>query len=329
MNNLISIIIPTFNSENRISKCMESIKNQELQDFDIEVIIIDDNSTDNTISIINQYEFNNLKILKSGKNDIELSKWIGLTNCEGQYVFFIDDDNYLCDKYQLIKSANHLAQNPMTKGVQSWKFDYSDNLSLSDKYASIYGINDPFVYYLGKQDKISFFSDKWTLSGKVMNESDSLLLLEFKTSEIPTIGSQGFMCRKVDINLENKSKFYHMDFAMENLNDNQIQICLLKNSVLHLHAKSLKIFLRKIKRNISLFYVNRTQRKYTYNLKGFQVIKCALTLFTFIIPTYDSFKMFYRTRKFASLIHPLICFFTILIYVKVSLNHLLTNLSES
>ena len=329
INKLISVIIPTFNSESRISACLESIQNQELQDFDIELIIIDDKSTDNTISKINQYKFNNVKIFYSGMNDIELSKWIGLSNCNGQYIFFLDDDNYLCDKNQLFTSANYLARNPLTKGVQSWKFHYSDNLSLADKYASIYGINDPFVYYLRKQDKISYFDNEWTLSGKIINESDSFLLVEFETSEIPTIGSQGFMCRSKDINLDNKSKFYHMDFAIENVNDNKIQICLLKNSVLHLHAKSLKIFLRKIKRNISLFYVNQNQRQYKYNLKISQVIKSALTLGTFIIPAYDSFKMFYRTRKLASLIHPFVCFFTIIIYIKVSLSQMATNLRES
>jgi glycosyltransferase involved in cell wall biosynthesis len=326
MRDLISVIIPTFNSQLRISRCLESIQKQHLQDLKLELIIVDDNSSDKTIEKVKNLNFTNYTILKSGKNDIEYSKWVGIQNCDGEYIFFIDDDNYLCDENHLYKSVSHLKENPKTKGVQSWKFQINPTLSLSDKYAAIYGINDPFVYYLGKQDKISYFDDSWTLPGKILNENESTLLLEFKESEIPTLGSQGFTCRRSDILLSSDyEKFYHMDFAIDNLGEGQIQICMLKNSVLHFHAQTVKVFLKKINRNITLFYKNRNNRKFQYNLRLHQLMKNAFILGTLIKPIADSINMFSKSKEFASLMHPAICFITILIYIKVTMQHFYAN----
>jgi glycosyltransferase involved in cell wall biosynthesis len=320
MRDLISIVIPTFNSQFRISKCLESIQKQFLQNLELELIIVDDNSSDKTIEKVKDFNFKNYKIIKSGKNDIEYSKWIGIQNCEGEFIFFIDDDNYLCDENQLDKSVSHLRAHAKTKGVQSWKFEINPTLSLADKYAAIYGINDPFVYYLGKQDKISYFDESWILPGKILSETDSTILLEFKESEIPTIGSQGFMCRRSDIFLnKDYEKFYHMDFAIDNVSEGKIQICMLKNSVLHLHAQNFRVFFKKINRNISLFYKNRHNRKFKYNLKIYQLIKNVLILGTLVKPAADSIIMFSKSKEYASLMHPAICFVTILIYVKVSM----------
>ena len=58
---LISIVVPTFNSEIYIKKCVKTILNQSYKNF--EIIIVDNNSCDNTIKIINSFNSKKIKIL--------------------------------------------------------------------------------------------------------------------------------------------------------------------------------------------------------------------------------------------------------------------------
>ena len=57
----VSIIIPVYNGENYIRKCLDSILNQEYKDF--EVLIVDDNSLDNSLSILKEYENNDNRVI--------------------------------------------------------------------------------------------------------------------------------------------------------------------------------------------------------------------------------------------------------------------------
>ena len=84
----ISIIIPVFNSENLLNKCLDSVKNQSLHD--IEVICIDDGSEDNSYEILKKYESedNRFKIFRqenygagfARNNGIEKSVFYGKDN---------------------------------------------------------------------------------------------------------------------------------------------------------------------------------------------------------------------------------------------------------
>lgn len=92
----ISVIIPVYNGEKTIERCLASlISNKE---YIKEIIIVDDHSTDNTISLVNPYDiiFENLIILKSeGIHNPGLARKTGLVNATGEYVTFLDADDCL------------------------------------------------------------------------------------------------------------------------------------------------------------------------------------------------------------------------------------------
>lgn len=91
----ISIIVPVFNAEKSLSKCLESLINQTLAD--IEIIIINDGSTDKTQMIINKY------LKKDKRIKTYLIKNAGLGNARnqgikhstGEYISFVDGDDYI------------------------------------------------------------------------------------------------------------------------------------------------------------------------------------------------------------------------------------------
>lgn len=91
----VSCIIPVYNLENKINICIESLLNQTLKD--IEIILVNDCSTDNTISIINNYkkQYNNIKVINLKKNQRQGgARNRGLENAIGDYVYFIDGDDW-------------------------------------------------------------------------------------------------------------------------------------------------------------------------------------------------------------------------------------------
>ena len=92
-NKLISVIIPTYNSEKYIQKCISSVLNQTYENF--EIIIIDNNSSDNTINIINSFSSNKIKILNVVNNgNISISRNLGIKNSTGSWIAFLDSDDF-------------------------------------------------------------------------------------------------------------------------------------------------------------------------------------------------------------------------------------------
>lgn len=92
----ISIIIPIYNSSKYLNKCLDSIKNQTLED--IEIILVNDNSNDNSLDILNQYKKadNRFKIIDLHTNKGPgYARNIGIKEATGKYIGFVDSDDYI------------------------------------------------------------------------------------------------------------------------------------------------------------------------------------------------------------------------------------------
>lgn len=93
----ITIIIPVYNCEKYISRCMDSIINQNYNS--VEIIIINDGSTDNTLEKCKKYDENykNIRIINQTNRGVCYSRNIGIKNAQGKYILFIDADDYLLE----------------------------------------------------------------------------------------------------------------------------------------------------------------------------------------------------------------------------------------
>ena len=108
MNKLISIIIPCYNIENYIEKCIESIENQTYKD--IEIIAVDDCSKDGTIVKLKELQerYSNLQVYQNDKNrGAAYSRNFAMKKAKGEYIGFVDSDDYITDDYyeKLIETA--------------------------------------------------------------------------------------------------------------------------------------------------------------------------------------------------------------------------------
>ena len=93
---LISIIIPVYNAEPYLEKCLTSVLGQTHSE--IEVILIDDCSTDNSVEIINAYANSDsrVRVFQNEKNSlIGVSRNLGIREAKGEYIWFVDADDWL------------------------------------------------------------------------------------------------------------------------------------------------------------------------------------------------------------------------------------------
>ena len=111
MDTKISVIMPTFNSEDFVQRAISSVIKQSFKDW--ELIIIDDGSSDNTLKIVNSYTAKDgrIKLVKSLKNGAGAARNLGIDSSKADLIAFIDSDdyydvNFLANAYQLIQDGN-------------------------------------------------------------------------------------------------------------------------------------------------------------------------------------------------------------------------------
>jgi glycosyltransferase involved in cell wall biosynthesis len=92
-----SIIIPCYNVQNYIVRCLDSVYKQNFPTEDFEVIIIDDETPDNTVEIVLNYIKNksNAKIISQKNKGLGGARNTGIENARGKYLLFLDADDWL------------------------------------------------------------------------------------------------------------------------------------------------------------------------------------------------------------------------------------------
>lgn len=108
---LISVIIPVYQVEPYVARCIESILVQTLQD--LEIILVDDGSTDESGRICDQYKVRDsrIKVIHQTNGGISAARNTGLDVAKGRYIGFIDSDDYIApNMYELMYEAMHKKQ---------------------------------------------------------------------------------------------------------------------------------------------------------------------------------------------------------------------------
>lgn len=99
----VSVVVPVYNTSKYLSRCLDSLVNQTLDD--IEVLVINDCSTDDSSIILDSYKKKYSNILRVFDNDINkgigYTRNFGIDNARGEYIAFIDSDDWVrCDMFE-------------------------------------------------------------------------------------------------------------------------------------------------------------------------------------------------------------------------------------
>lgn len=108
----ISVLLPVYNCDKYLKQAIDSILNQTWQDF--ELIIVNDGSTDNSLTILNSYQDSRIKIVSYKDNQgVAHARNIGIGECTAEYIALMDADDIACPErlekeYRFLKQHNDL-----------------------------------------------------------------------------------------------------------------------------------------------------------------------------------------------------------------------------
>ena len=184
---LISIIMPTFNSEKTLELSLKSIREQEIDQKQIEILILDGGSTDSTVEIAKRYE---ATVIKNERRLPEFAKQLGLLEAKGKYGIFIDSDEAFTNVHSLANRLRYLEEYPQVKNLVSTGQICREGEEGVNRYANYIG--DPFsnfVYRYNGYNRVEDISCQY-----VCEDIGNALLIDFRKSEyLPLFDALGNM----------------------------------------------------------------------------------------------------------------------------------------
>ena len=162
----LSLIIPVYNVEKYIEKCLNSCVRQDLPKDQYEIIVVDDGSPDKSIDIVNNFKekYNNIKVLSQQNQGLSMARNNGLRLAQGEYVWFIDSDDWIEENclqqivdnlididllflnYRIIKK-DITTYNSSLSSYLSYKNIYNGKELLSKKNINDFPVQAPFTIY--------------------------------------------------------------------------------------------------------------------------------------------------------------------------------------
>ena len=99
MSQLVSIIIPVYNAERTLCKCLDSILEQDFNNY--EIILVNDGSKDSSLDICNEYgsKHHNISVINQNNAGVSSARNAGLDVAKGDWITFIDSDDYIEDGF--------------------------------------------------------------------------------------------------------------------------------------------------------------------------------------------------------------------------------------
>lgn len=221
-NKKISIIIPIYNVEEYLKECLDSVINQDYSQEQLEIILIDDASTDNSKKIAIEYKnkYKNIVLLENKTNQgLSISRNIALAKSSGKYIVFLDSDDKL---YPNCISTLHKEIEKNNADIAIARINYFDSKGeygcYSDKYLKKYRCfklphkirTISCTAVLSKIYKRELIKNIKFLENTIHEDNGFTLISFFKAKKIVTIPSYLYIKRQREG--ENKSIMQKLNY---------------------------------------------------------------------------------------------------------------------
>jgi len=248
---LVSVIIPTLNEEKNIGNCLASIFAQDYPVQKLEVIVVDDKSTDQTIKIVKKYP---VKILISGAHHGEVSKMIGFKMAKGEFTIYLDADVELIGKKWFQKMLKPLLENSEIIGSVTRKYARRSDPPL-ERFITF----DP----LQRDSLYQFFSP--SIEQTIIKKRAGYSVCQYKLNHIPPAGRCLYRRKQVLKLVSEHEMFLELDFLVLLVKNGHDKFGYVPEAGLyHHHASSLLQLIKKRNYNLKKVYFGRSDRLYKW-----------------------------------------------------------------
>jgi glycosyltransferase involved in cell wall biosynthesis len=311
----VSIVIPTYNSEEFLSLCLQSINEQDYPKDKLEIIVVDGGSTDCTIDIAKGFKV--AKILHNPLRTGEAGKALGATVAKNEIVAFIDSDNIL-DRGDWFKRMVEPFEDGEIVGAEPLYYSYRREDGYITRYCALIGMNDPLCLFLGNYDRYCYLTRKWTELNVKQEDKGNYLKIELNEGAIPTIGANGFLIRREVLNKCSIGRYlFDLDVVFELTKQGYNKFAKVKIGIVHIFSDSISTFVRKQRRRLRdyIYYKESGFRKYPWHSVSKNRLSKFIFYTIFTLPLLIQIvKGFMKRRDTAWFFHVLACWTTLLVY---------------
>ncbi len=258
-NNLcrLSIIVPVYNVQDTLVRCVNSLYEQGMDKSEFEVILINDGSTDNSFKIAQDLErrYNNLKLISQKNQGLGGARNTGILASSGKYLTFVDSDDYLVPQKLngLLKICedNDLDVLRFKKVFITFSGERKPNILSGINFNHIYSGKEAFLYFVGSACasifKTSIFTDNNLFFTKGITQEDVEFTTRFftKVRRVMAVDDVAYICMYNDQslsrnkNLDKQNKYVcdsvlvaslGIQYAKNNVSEPEMQELIIKRS---------------------------------------------------------------------------------------------------
>lgn len=193
MNKKVSVVIPIYNAEKYLRRCIDSVLKQSFSNLDI--VLIDDGSNDSSLNICLEYQDERIVLIHKENTGVSDTRNIGIQKACGEYITFVDADDWLDEKYiELLVDAleknnsdiSICSYQRITRECEQKMIDIGKKHEkvLSREVAMEYMIcNENTTYLWGKLYKIGLFEKIKFPAGRIYAEDTAIMYQIFEKCE--------------------------------------------------------------------------------------------------------------------------------------------------
>lgn len=250
----ISIVIPTYNSQDYIKKCLDSIFMQNYPKNKLQVLIVNSTATtDNTVQIANKYP---VKIISNPKRLAEPAKTLGFKHATGEMFFYLDSDAELVSKNWLKKIVKPLVENKELAGSFT-RYLPNSNQSAFNRYVSY----NPLQLW----SMLSFLLP--SVKESTISKHKGYDIIKIIPEKSPPVGIALYRKRLLDKFIKNPDKYNYVDIAisLELAELGHDQLAYVEDAGLYHQRSGLIKELKRQKRDVAVTYLPVIgKRKFNY-----------------------------------------------------------------
>ncbi len=310
----ISIVIPTLNAGEILDKCLSFVAAQDYPKENIEIIIADGGSDDNTKEVAQKY---GAKVYHNKLKTAEAGKAVGVKKAKNEIILLLDSDNFIPDTTWMKRMIEPFSDAEVL-GSEPLHFDYRSTDGYLTRYTALLGMGDPMVYFTGNYDRYSHLSGRWTMLKVPFEDKGDWLKLTLLPKRVPTIGANGFMIRKSFFSDHKLGDYlFDIDLIALAVEKKPLKFAKVKVGLVHVFSGTMSTFIRKRRRMVKdyLFYQKSGLRTYPWS----DTNKFGLAMFVIYtvltVPTIlQSIKGFIKKPDSSWFIHPIACWVTLWVY---------------